>query len=149
VTADFSKVRAARYQGHPEAKCKVTGMWVAYHEAYADTDKVNSARLHVEKSNARILLIAGDEDEAWPAEYSVREIEKDLKALGYKKDVKVIVYHHGSHLNGLMPNREREKKLYRMIPIIGFMYKTFGKYRRENMSYFKQSEKEIIEWIKA
>jgi phosphoribosylaminoimidazole (AIR) synthetase len=27
----------------------------------------------------------------------------------YNKDVKVIVYSHGSHLNGLMPNRAREK----------------------------------------
>ena len=122
-------------------------MWVAYHDAYTDTERVNASKLCVEKTNARVLLIAGDEDEAWPAEYSVHEIEKDLKAVGYKKDVKVILYPHGSHLNGLMPNRQREKKLYRMIPLIGFMYKTFGRYRKENMSYIKKSEKEIIEWI--
>lgn len=66
---------------------------------------------------------------------------------GYDKDVKVIVYPHGSHLNGLMPNKKREKKLYRMIPLIGLMYKTFGKYREENLSYSEKSEKEIIEWI--
>ena len=147
VTADFSKVKAGKYQKHPDAKCKVTGMWAAYHDAYKDAAKVNEARLSVEKSDARVLLIAGDEDEAWPAEYSVREIEKDLKNAGYDKDVKVIVYPHGSHLNGLMPNREREKKLYRMIPLIGLMYKTFGKYKKENLSYFESSEKEIIQWI--
>jgi len=149
VTADFSKVKAGKYQRHPDAKCKVTGMWVAYHDAYTDIDKVNAAKLHVEKTSARVLLIAGDEDEAWPAEYSIKVIEKDLKDKGYDKDVKVIVYPHGSHLNGLMPNREREKKLYRMIPLIGLMYKTFGRYRKENLSYFEQSEKEIIEWVKA
>ena len=147
VTADFSKVKAGKYQRHPDCKCKVTGMWVAYHDAYMDAEKVNAAELHVEKTAARVLLIAGDEDEAWPAEYSVRTIEKDLKHKGYDKDVKVIVYPHGSHLNGLMPNKEREKKLYRMIPLIGLMYKTFGKYRKENLSYFEQSEKEIIEWV--
>ncbi len=124
-------------------------MWVAYHDAYADVVKVNAAKLTPEKTNARILLIAGVGDEAWPAEYSVREIEKNLKTVGYSRDVKVIVYPHGSHLNGLMPNREREKKLYRMIPLIGFMYKTFGKYRKENLSYSEQSEKEIIDWIMA
>ena len=37
--------------------------------------------------------------------------------------------------------------LYRMIPLIGLMYKTFGKYREENLSYSEKSEKEIIEWI--
>jgi dienelactone hydrolase len=147
VTADFSKVKAGKYQNHPDAKCKVTGMWVAYHDAYKNIEKVTTAKLTPDKSGARILLIAGDEDEAWPAEYSVREIEKDLKTARYGKDVKVIVYPHGSHLNGLMPNREREKKLYSMIPLIGLMYKTFGKYRRENLSYFEKTEKEIIDWI--
>lgn len=62
-------------------------------------------------------------------------------------EYKVIVYPHGSHLNGLMPSRDREKKLYWMIPIIGLMYKTFGKYRKDNLRYFEESEKEIIDWI--
>lgn len=53
----------------------------------------------------------------------------------------------GSHLNGLMPNREREKKLYRMAPLIGLVYRSFGKYRKENMDYFSRSEREIISWI--
>lgn len=149
VKADFSAIRSTRYYRHPDAKCKVTGMWIAYHDAYKDERAVLNARLSVEKTNARVLLIAGDEDEAWPAEYSVRLIEKDLKDKGYDNEVKVIVYPHGSHLNGLMPNREREKKLYRMIPLIGCMYKTFGKYKEENISYFDKSEKEIIEWLNA
>ena len=51
------------------------------------------------------------------------------------------------YLNGLMPNRQREKKLYRMILLIGLMYKTFGKYRKENMEYFEQTEREVIDWI--
>lgn len=147
VKADFSKVKATKYQKHPDAMCKVMGMWVAYQNAYLEKDAVETAKLHVEKSEARVLLIAGHEDEAWPSEYSVREIEKDIKAVDYSKEVKVIVYPHGSHLNGLMPNREREKKLYRMIPLIGLMYKTFGKYRKENIRYFEESEREIIAWI--
>lgn len=148
VTADFSKIKASKYYKHPDAECKVMGMWIAYHNAYADSSKAEAAKLHVEKSGSRVLLIAGSKDEAWPAEYSVRTIEKDLKAAGYDRDVKVIIYPHGSHLNGLMPNREREKKLYLMIPFIGMMYKTFGKYRKENLGYLEDSEKEIIDWIK-
>ncbi len=27
------------------------------------------------------------------------------------------------------------------------MYRTFGKFRKVNLSYFEKSEKEIIEWI--
>ena len=149
VKADFSVIKATRYYRHPDAKCKVTGMWIAYHDAYEDERAVLNAKLSVGKTNARVLLIAGDEDEAWPAEYSVRLIEKELKNKEYGKDVKVIVYPHGSHLNGLMPNREREKKLYRMIPFIGLMYRTFGKYKDLNISYFDNTEKEIIEWINS
>nr|MCR5328526.1 hypothetical protein [Saccharofermentans sp.] len=133
---------------HPDAEHKVTGMWIAYRDAYSDYSQAASAELEVEKTNARILMIAGGEDEAWPAEYSVRMIEQRLKNVEYNKPVKVIVYSHGSHLNGLMPNKEREKKLYRMIPLIGLMYKTFGRYKNENLSYFEQSEKEIIEWLR-
>lgn len=73
---------------------------------------------------------------------------KEIHAIITGDLCRVVIYPHGSHLNGLMPNREREKKLYRMIPIIGLMYKTFGKYRKENMKYFEQSEKEIIDWIR-
>ena len=66
-----------------------------------------------------------------------------------KENKELMVLLHGSHLSGLMPNREREKRLYRMIPLIGLMYKTFGKYRKENLGYFAESEKEIIDWVKA
>lgn len=147
VRADFATVKAGKYQKHPAASCKVMGMWAAYYNAYQDKEAERKAWLQVEKSNARILLIAGDEDEAWPAEYSVKALKKYLEDRNYGKEVKAIIYPHGSHLNGLMPNRDREKKLYRMIPLIGLTYKTFGKYRKENIKYFEQSEKEIIEWI--
>ena len=149
VRADFSAVKAAKYQRHPAAAHKVTGMWAAYYNAYQDKASVEKAKLAVERTDARVLLIAGQEDEAWPAELSVREIERQFMDSGYQKDVKVVLFPHGSHLSGLMPNREREKKLYRMIPLIGLMYKTFGKYRKENLEYFAQAEKEIIDWVKA
>lgn len=97
-------------------------MWIAYYNAYQNKATEKAAWLHLEKTNARILLIAGAEE-------------------------KVIVYPHGSHLNGMMPDREREKKLYRMILLIGMMYRTFGKYRKENLEYFEQTEREIIKWL--
>lgn len=147
VPTDFGKLKAGRYYTHPKVKHRVSGMWIAYYNAYQNKDTEREAWLHLEKTNARILLIAGDEDEAWPAEYSVKALKTYLDDLAYEKEVKVIIYPHGSHLNGLMPNREREKKLYRMIPLIGLMYKTFGKYRKENMRYFEETEKAVIDWI--
>lgn len=149
VTADFSKVKASKYQNHPSASHKVTGMWVAFYDAYQDKDREQSAWLPVEKTNARVLLIAGGADEMWPAEYSVNAIKKYLESKNYDHDFEAIVYPKVSHLTGMMPNREREKRLYRMIPLIGMMYKSFGKHKRECMGAFAKSEKEIINWLKA
>lgn len=148
VRADFSAVKAARYQRHPAAQHKVMGMWCAYYAAYQDKAAVQQARLALEKTNARILMIAGQADGAWPAANSVQQMEQELAACSYPKDVRAILFPHGSHLCGMMPNRAREKWLYRMVPLIGLMYKSFGKYRHENFSYFAQSEREIIAWVK-
>ena len=149
VTADFSKWKAGKYQKHPAAGYPVTGMWCAYYEAYQERERVEKAMLHPERSGARILMIAGAMDEAWPSADSVRLLQTALREADYTWEVKTIVYPHGSHLAGLMPNREREKRLYRMIPLVGLMYRTFGKYRKENMDYFEQSERAIIEWVKS
>lgn len=147
VTADFSKMKAGKYLKHPAAAHKVTGMWVAYYEAYQDKDREQKAWLQIEKTNARVLLIAGGADEAWPAEYSVNVLKAYLERKNYTHDFKAIVYPNVSHLTGMMPNKEREKKLYRLIPLIGFMYKSFGKHKKECMEAFAKSEEEIINWL--
>lgn len=147
VHADFSKIKASKYYRHPAADHKVMGMWIAYHDAYANHQEEEKAFLPIEKTNADILMIAGSGDEAWPAEYSVRRLEAYLKEKQYKRKVKMIIYPNVSHLTGMMPNREREKKLYRILPLVGIMYKTFGKYKTACMQAFEQSEKEIISWL--
>lgn len=147
VQADFSKVKVRKYQKHPKAEHKVTGMWAAYYEAYQDVEAVKKARLELEKTGARILLIAGTGDESWPAELSVKYIEKELREKEYDKEYKIIIYPNVSHLTGMMPNWEREKKLYRMIPLIGLMYKSLGTHRKECMEAFSNAEREIIKWL--
>ena len=149
VRADFTRWKAGKYQKHPAAGYPVTGMWCAYQEAYRDRGQVERAMLHPEKSGARILMIAGAMDEAWPSADSVRLLQTALRQADYPQEVKTIVFPHGSHLTGLMPNREREKRLYRMIPLVGLMYRTFGRYRKENMAYFEQSEKAVLDWVKT
>ena len=124
------------------------GMWAAYYDAYRDKGREQKAMLPIEKTNARILLIAGGADEAWPSEYSVRTIQSYLEQKNYGKDVKVIVYPNVSHLTGMMPNKEREKRLYRLLPIIGMIYKSFGMHKKECMDALVASEKEIIDWLR-
>lgn len=147
VTADFTKVRISKYQKHPAAKHKVMGMWAAYFDAYQDKDRERKAMLPIEKTDARILLIAGGADEAWPSEYSVHTIQEYLERKNYSRDVKAVVYPNASHLVGMMPNKEREKQLYRLMPLVGMAYKSFGKYKKDCMTAFAESETEIINWL--
>lgn len=149
VTADFSKVKASKYQKHPMSDYKVMGMWAAYYDAYQDKDREKKAMLPIEKTGARILMIAGAADEAWPSAYSVHVMQEYLERKNYSHDVKSIVYPNVSHLTGMMPNKEREKRLYRLIPLIGLVYKSFGKHKKECMDAFVKSENEIISWLKG
>lgn len=148
VKLDFSKIKASKYYKTDAVPYKVMGMWLAYHKAYQDKDAEKKAHLEVEKTGARILLIAGGADEAWPAEHSVSYLEHYLRETNYPKEYKSIVYPNVSHLTGMMPNREREGKLYRMLPLVGMMYKSFGKHKKECMSAFEQSEREIVKWLR-
>ena len=149
VTADFSKFKAMRYTHHPAVPYKVTGMWAAYYKGYCDRETVRKAELPIESCGADVLMIAGAMDECWYSEYSVKRLAARLRRKGFEHRVRTVIYPYGSHLNGLMPNRQREKKLYLMIPLIGLMYRSFGRYRKENMGYFSRSEREIISWIKG
>lgn len=149
VKADFSRVKPSKYLSHPAAFHKVTGMWTAFYDAYQDTQAVQKARLPIEKTGARILLIAGGADEMWPAEISARFLEAELKQAGYEPDYKVIIYPKVSHLIGMMPNRQRERRMYRMVPLVGLMYRSFGKYKKENLAALERSEKEIVDWLNA
>lgn len=147
VSADFSNGKAARYQKAPAADYPVMGMWISYYKAYQDKVREQESFLPLEKSNARILLIAGDKDEAWPSAYSVRKIETYLAEMKYEKEVKAVIYENVSHLTGMMPNREREKLLYHLLPFVGLMYKSFGKHQKECLAAVEDAEKTIIEWI--
>lgn len=149
VKPDFSSGKMGKYYYEPEAGRKVTGMWIAYKDAYKNKKLEQAVTVHIEETNARILLIAGTGDEAWPSDYSVNYLKAYLDKIGYNKDYKAVLYPNASHLIGMMPSKEREKWLYRMIPVIGLMYRSFGKHKKECMWALEESEKEIIKWIKS
>lgn len=68
-----------------------------------------------------------------------------LERKNYTHDFKVIVCPNVSHSTGMMPNKEREKKLYRLIPLIGFMYKSFGKHKNSNHTLAEQKQELLNE----
>lgn len=148
VTPDFSAQKAGEYFYDKEAGRKVLGMWISYRDAYKNKDAESLADIHIEELDARILLVAGTGDEAWPSDYSVNYMKQRLDETGYSKDYKAIIYPNASHLLGMMPSREKNRGLYRMIPLIGMMYKSLNTHRSDCMKALEDSEREIIEWIR-
>ena len=102
VKPDFGKVKMPKYYRHSAAKYKVMGMWIAFYDAYRDKTAEKEAFLLLEKTGARILLIVGGADEAWPAEYSVNAIRTYLENKHYEKEVRAVVYPNVSHLTGII-----------------------------------------------
>lgn len=147
VRPDFSSRKMTRYYYDELAGRKVTGMWIAYRDAYKNRELEEKADLKLYETKARILLIAGTGDEAWPSDYSVNYIRNQLDKVHYDQDYKVCLYPNASHLIGVMPDREREKKLYRMMPFISLMYHSFGKHKADCMDALEKSEREVIDWI--
>jgi hypothetical protein len=136
-----------KYMYDDRAKRKVLGMWSDFMDAYEDHEKEKQAEIPLEKTNARILMIAGSGDEAWPSEYSVRHMKDYLDHAGYTKEYKAVFYANASHLLGVHPNKEREKWLYRLIPLIGLVYRQFKTHKEECMQALELSEQEVIRWI--
>lgn len=149
VKPDFRARKAGKYYFDPQAGRKVTGMWISYRDAYEKKEAEKQADIHIEKLHARILMIAGTGDEAWPSDYSVKYLKKRLDEAGYPRDYEMILYPNASHLIGMMPNKERNKWLYRMIPVIGLIYKSLNTDREDCMRALEDSERKIIEWIKG
>ena len=147
VKQDFSSGKMLKYVYDEKANRKVTKMWVAYRNAYENKQLESAADLHLEKTGARILLIAGEGDEAWPSDYSARYMKNRLDECKYEKDYKLLLYPYASHLIGVMPNRDRNKWLYRAVPLIGLMYRSFHEHKKECLTALKQSEKEVMDWI--
>jgi esterase/lipase len=147
VKPDFSKNKAMKYSYDARAGRKVMGMWSDYMDAYEDREREEQAQIPLEKTNARILMLAGTGDEAWPSEYSVRYLKEQLERVGYSKDYKAVFYPNASHLLGVTPNRAREKRLYRMLPLIGLAYRQFRTHKNECMQALEQSEAEVIRWL--
>lgn len=147
VKQDFTNGNMTKYVYDEEAHKFVTKMWVAYRNAYKNEELVEKADLHLESVNTKILLIAGTGDEMWPSKYSACYLKQKLDQAGCHDRYKLLVYPNASHLLGVMPDREKNKWIYRMIPIIGIFYKSLGLHRKEAIDALVQSEKEIMNWI--
>ncbi|MCM1579255.1 MAG: hypothetical protein NC078_10700 [Ruminococcus sp.] len=147
VKADFSQGGMNRYVYFEKEKRKVTRMYMAYYNAYRNKELEEKAALDLSGTGARILMTAGSADEMWCSEYSVKYLLESLDKAGYQKKYKGIIYPGASHLIGMTPNRERNKTLYRMMPLIGIFYRSLRENKAQCLEALEKSEREIIKFI--
>jgi dienelactone hydrolase len=73
----------------------LTPNFLAYLE---DGEQVTGASIPVERANAAILLISGDDDQMWPSAVMAKAIEARLKASSYAYPFHNLVYAGAGHL---------------------------------------------------
>ena len=75
-------------------------------------DKIDSAKILVEKISGPILLTSGGKDDIWPSFYMAKEIEKRLKSINFAFEVKHLHYPEAGHgIFGLLPNPNESKAM--------------------------------------
>jgi dienelactone hydrolase len=75
-------------------------------------DKIDSAKILVEKISGPILLTSGGKDDIWPSFYMAKEIEKRLKSVNFAFEVKHLHYPEAGHgIFGLCPEPNDSKAM--------------------------------------
>ncbi len=63
----------------------------------ASEEELQAARIRIERSHAKMLLLAADKDVVWPSALMTRQIEATLRAHGEKDEERSIVFPNASH----------------------------------------------------
>jgi|GEM_PF-979864 len=69
----------------------------AFFSALTDSVQQRLSRIPVEHIRAPLLLVASDDDGIWPSGEMARQIQTRLKAVGFRYDVTLLLFNHGSH----------------------------------------------------
>lgn len=119
-------------------------MYQAFKDAYQDKVLEEKAAIPIEQLKARLLFIASEGDESWPAAYSVGYMKERLTKNNYAYPFKVLLFKESGHLIGIMPKKEEHKWLYRLMPL------TYARERKNRKACDQarlETEKAIIDWI--
>jgi len=113
-----------------------------FQNAYENNSNENTY-IPVEKINGRILLMAGN-DESWNSKFSAEYMENRLNINQFPFPHKLCEY-KGSHYIGIIP----DMKKYKLLNLIKLISKEERRNKVDCENARKQSEQEIINWIKA
>jgi dienelactone hydrolase len=75
---------------------------------HATEEQLQSARIPIEKTQARLLLLAAERDQVWPSAEMTRQLEETLRRAGRGNQVRAMVFDGASHLicgTGAEPRR--------------------------------------------
>lgn len=117
-------------------------MYAMFQTAYSTMKK---GELEVEKIKGKLLFIASEKDEAWPAIESINKMEKRLENQHFVYEHRAIIYKDASHLAGITPNMKKHK----LLQLIKFYFRQERKCRKACQEARKESEAEILNWITA
>ena len=145
---DCGRGSLKRYVYDQEAGRRVMRCWQACRDAYKDSQLEEAGMLRLDQTCARILLVYSMTDEQWDADYAAHRLVKTLLDHDFDREFKNLCFPEASHLLGVMPSRERNRKLFRWMPLLHG--REFRNLRRDPKGCFmdmEQSEQVIIQWL--
>ncbi|HEX3027796.1 MAG TPA: acyl-CoA thioester hydrolase/BAAT C-terminal domain-containing protein [Clostridia bacterium] len=115
-------------------------MYEIFQSAYKDTARGN---IPVEQIQGRILFIASQMDESWPAAYSTKMMESRLVKNQFLYPHKSLVFEKSGHLVGIVP----DTKKHRLIPLILLTFRQERRHPKECRMAREKAESEIVRWL--
>ncbi|MBO6046293.1 MAG: hypothetical protein J6P61_00935 [Erysipelotrichaceae bacterium] len=92
---------------------KVSHQFDAFNNAYWHFKEEEMALLPISKLKSKILILASDSDEVWPAAYSLKKMEYQLKDDLYPYAYRTHIFHNASHYIGLFPETNDVRRYLR------------------------------------
>ena len=130
----------------PFVPIPVTGeMNAALRSVDPDDELFSRALIPLQQAGCRILILASDADETWPAAESAVYLRKLLKKTEYSHPYQVIIYKNASHILGILPEEDAAARMKRFSRI---MYTSMLHHSRECLKAITQSQEEILSFLK-
>ncbi len=112
--------------------------------AYDSNGVEEQSRIHVEKMNAHILMLASKDDDCWPSEQAVQRIEERLTQSNYPYTIQSYIYEKGCHNMGgnMTVTGKTGKKMRRLM-------RAWKDHPQECLECIKDSQKRILDFFQT
>ena len=104
---------------------KIGRQYDAFNSAYWHYNEEEIALLPIGQLKTQLLILASDSDEIWPAAYSLKKMEYQLKDNLYPYPYQTHIFHNASHYIGIFPDTSDIRRYLRLQTVTSGMERRY------------------------